>query len=482
MGKLLITEEEKKHILSLYNLVEDFKSQKIKFMEQGYDEQIVNKYLNNFRDIKDKKYKEASNIEMPNLNVPKGNDRFNIDSYKTFKELEMLVDYVSGQRNVGDANFTDIKVNGKPIFENDEVIIYFAPDKQSCIEYKGDKPYSWCISRTDASNMYSRYRMGKSEPSFYFVKRKKSMEEEFAHWDNNEFKGTFVDKWHFFVLQVLKDNSYIISSANNDGDRGTNWRGVLNVAPELDGLREYFKNVPLTDEEKSNYIKFKTGLTDEEFSKLKYADKSYYIDVGADLSKKLSDNKFLNLPEDLKNKYINLGIGLTDNQFDLIKDNPKLVRRYSEIADRAVESYLTDAFITPRITKSQYEFVSDKNKKNLDVRLNHDVNYVIKHTGLMFKRLKKYINGEVKLKQDELEMMSNTIPNVFLIEKFSNKDFFLKNDQNIFEFGVNFLYFRPKSEFIKFLEFLGLTFDGFMNSLTKNDYDLINKIISEKKE
>ena len=80
MGKLLITEEEKKHILSLYNLVEDFKSQKIKFMGQGYDEQIVNKYLNNFRDIKDKKYKEASNIEMPNLNVPKGNDRFNIDS------------------------------------------------------------------------------------------------------------------------------------------------------------------------------------------------------------------------------------------------------------------------------------------------------------------------------------------------------------------------------------------------------------------
>ena len=128
--KFIITEEEKKHILSLYNLVEDFKSQKIKFIEQGYDEQIVNKYLNNFREIKDKKYKVAANVKIDNLNVPIGNDRFNIDNYKTFKELESLVDYMSGQMNIGESNFTDIKVDGKPIFENDKVDIYFAPNKQ----------------------------------------------------------------------------------------------------------------------------------------------------------------------------------------------------------------------------------------------------------------------------------------------------------------------------------------------------------------
>ena len=108
MGKFIITESERKHILSLYNLVEDFKSQKIKFIEQGYDEQIVNKYLNNFREIKDKKYKVAANAEIDNLNVPIGNDRFNIDNYKTFKELESLVDYMSGQMNIGESNFTDI--------------------------------------------------------------------------------------------------------------------------------------------------------------------------------------------------------------------------------------------------------------------------------------------------------------------------------------------------------------------------------------
>ena len=482
--KFIITEEEKKHILSLYNLVEDFKSQKIKFIEQGYDEQIVNKYLNNFREIKDKKYKVAANAEIDNLNVPIGNDRFNIDNYKTFKELESLVDYMSGQMNIGESNFTDIKVDGKPIFENDKVAIYFAPNKQSCIEYKGDKPYSWCISRSDASNMYTRYRMGEDEPSFYFVKRKKSMEEEFTHWDKNEFEGTFVDKWHFFVLQVLKDNSYIITSANNDGDKRMNWDGVIKVAPELNDLRGYFKNVLLTDEEKSNYVKFKAGLTDEEFSKLTYTNKSYYIDVGTDLSKRLSDNKFLNLPEDLKNKYINLGIGLTDNQFNSIKDNPKLSRRYSEMTDRAIKDFITHDYLKlPTITRSQYEFVSDEYKKKLYDRLNRDVTRGLNSIGTKFNMIKKYIYDEGKYERDDMfDMLLNTIPDMFFIEEFSTKEFFLQNMENVFKFSVILLLFKPKSEFIKFLEFLGLTFDEFKNTLTKENSDLIYKMISQKKE
>lgn len=483
MRKLLITEEDKRHILSLYNLVEDFKSQKLKFMDQGYDEQIVNKYLNDFREIKDKKYKEAANIEMQNLNVPRGNDRFNIDSYKTFKELEMLVDYVSGQRNVGDANFTDIKVDGKPIFENDSVEIYFAPNKQSCIEYKGDKPYSWCISRTDSSNMYTRYRMGTEEPSFYFIKRKREMEKEFAHWDNNEFKGTFVDKWHFFVLQVLKDNSYVITSANNDGDVKVNWKDVIKVAPELNNLKEYFKNVPVTDEEKKNYAKFKAGLTDEEFSKLTYANKNYFIDVAVDLSNPLSDNKFSSLPDDLKNKYINLGIGLTNNQFELIKDNPKLVKRYSEIANRAVKDYLGQHFLRPKITESQYGLVSDEYKQELDERLRYEVDYGLKiHCrNEVSKSIRKHIEGIQTMNEQKLELISNGIPNVFLIDKFSTKDYFLNDKKNLSRFGITFLYFKPMSEFKKFLEFLGISFDEFINTLTQDESELVYKIISQKK-
>lgn len=489
MKKFIITEEEKRNILSLYNLVEDFKSQKIKFIGQGYDEQIVNKYLNDFREIKDKKYKVAANAEIDNLNVPKGNDRFNIDNYKTFKELESLVDYMSGQMNIGDSNFTDIKVDGKPIFENDKVSIYFAPNKQSCIEYKGDKPYSWCISRTDASNMYTRYRMGEGEPSFYFVKRKKPMEEEFAHWDKNEFKGTFADKWHFFVLQVLKDDSYIISSANNDGDKAMNWDGVIKVAPELNGLKGYFKNVPLTDEEKSNYVKFNAGLTDEEFSKLTYTNKSFYIDVGTSLSKRLSDNKFFNLPEDLKNKYINLGIGLTDNQLNSIKDNSKLSRRYVEISNKLADTIINKKPNTFGVSASfsdigetQYKILSDEKKKLLDVILQKDVIYHLK-TGkkMILDGIVQEFKGEKKMDDFGFNFYGLFFPNLFFLKKFTTKENFMWDKNKIFIFVVCYLFFKPTQNLNELFEIMGLTFDNFMGNLNEEESDLIYWLISKNK-
>ena len=252
----------------------------------------------------------------------------------------------------------------------------------------------------------------------------------------------------------------------------------------MNGLKEYFKNVPLTDEEKSNYVKFKAGLTDEEFSKLTYTNKNYYIDVATDASKRLSDNKFLNLPEDLKNKYINLGIGLTDNQFNSIKDNPKLSRRYSEMTDRAIKDFITHDYLKlPTITRSQYEFVSDEYKKKLYDRLNRDVTRGLNSIGTKFNMIKKYIYDEGKYERDDMfDMLLNTIPDMFFIEEFSTKEFFLQNMENVFKFSVILLLFKPKSEFIKFLEFLGLTFDEFKNTLTKENSDLIYKMISQKKE
>lgn len=524
MRKLLITEEDKRHILSLYNLVEDFKSQRLKFMDQGYDEQIVNKYLNDFREIKDKKYKEAANIEMQNLNVPKGNDRFNIDSYKTFKELEMLVDYVSGQRNVGEANFTDIKVDGKPIFENDSVEIYFAPNKQSCIEYKGDKPYSWCISRADASNMYTRYRMTTEEPSFYFVKRKKEMEKEFAHWDKNEFKGSFVDKWHFFVLQVLNksykrkdgilslsnpNKEYVITSANNDGEINTNWDGVLKVAPELDGLRGYFKNVPLTDVEKEKFEMFDKGISDEQYSKLPYSEKLYYMDVAVDNYRPLSDSKFINSPDDIKNKYINFGFNLTDAQLNSIKDNSKLMKRFKETAEKIADSLKgrQDANLGggnvsyEKIGKNQFDVLSPETKERLSKLLQSDVDrYLYRRltSGPELNAIKKHLNGERILSPNYFATINSFIPDVSHIIRFADKENFLNHIKNgyiddrtwpkkemkdfLFKLASVTLFFKPKEQLTELLNFLNMSFDDFMNTLNEEESQLIEKLVSGKND
>jgi hypothetical protein len=504
MRRLIINEDDKAHILSLYNLVEDFKTQKNKFIEQGYDEFIVDKYLKDFREIKDKKYREAENVEMENLNVPKGNPRFNIDNYKTFKELEMLVDYVVGQRNVGDANFTDIKVDGKPIFENNEVEIYYAPNEQSCIKYKGDKPYSWCISKEGPSNMYTRYRMGDEEPSFYFVKRKKAMEQEFANWNTKEFKGTFLDKWHFFVIQVLNKTMkngylsnpgkpYVVTSSNNDGEINTDWNGILKIAPELGGLKEYFKNIPLTDFEREKYETFKKGISDEEFSKLPYSEKNFYLSI---INDKLSDNKFSSLPNDLKNKYINLGFNLSNNQFESIKNDSKLMKRFKEVSER-VADYLIDniggTFSGPSfslIDKNQYEQLSDDTKKNLLNSFKKDINTFLRNfnsdstLNYFLNKIINFINDESKMSENEISSYRDYIPNTFFISITMDRDEFIQkiySKENMFFVLVcTILFYKTKEELTKFLNYMGISFENFMKNLNKREIDIIKKIISYK--
>jgi len=503
MRKFIINEEERVHILSLYNLIEDFKSQKKKFIEQGYDESIVDRYLNNFREIKDKKYREAEKAEIENLNVPKGITRFNIDNYKTFKELEMLVDYVSGQRNVGNANFTNIKVDGKPIFENNDVEIYYAPNEQSCIEYKGDKPYSWCISREGPTNMYTRYRMGEEEPSFYFVKRKKSMEQEFANWNTQEFKGNFLDKWHFFVIQVLNKNSkngsvynpskaYIITSANNDGDINTDWEGVLKIAPELQGLKEYFKNIPLTNFEKEKNKTFSKGVSDEEFSKLSYAEKKFYIDTAVDVSKPLSDSKFFNLPNDLKNKYINLGINLTNNQFESIKNDSKLIKRFKEVSENIANAIIKNSgqsFLSlpsySSIGKNQYMLLDDNTKKNIFNLIKNDViKFLNNFNGnFMLNEISKIINNDSENSEGNFSFWRDFIPNSFYIKNTMNKDEFMKKVSDkfkLFALVCCILFYKTKEDLTEFLNYIGTSFDEFIKTLNKSEIDIIEKIISYK--
>lgn len=221
---------------------------------------------------------------------------------------------MSGLRNFGSANFQDIKVDGKPIFENNEIEIYYAPNKQSCVEYKGNKPYSWCIARTDSSNMFMRYRTDSKRPSFYFVKRKKATNDEFDHWNKTgeEFIGSFIDKWHFFVIQVLKDGGYIVTSAMNDGDKPMTWEEILKIAPELEDKQSFFTSKPLTDVEIQKYKKYQKTMSDEEFAKLPYIDKEFYIDTYVNQAYLLTDKQFSYLPDDLKNKYINLGVDLSE--------------------------------------------------------------------------------------------------------------------------------------------------------------------------
>jgi hypothetical protein len=390
-------------------------------------EGLVKRYLKDFMEIKDKKVKEAQD-DLYGVDVPKGNDRYDIDKYKTFKEVETLVDYVAGKRPVGSANFEEIEVDGKPVFVNDEVEVYYADTPRACIEYKGNKPYSWCVSRSTVDNMFYNYRLGGYDPAFYFVKRIKPTKKEFSLWSigNLVFNGTWKDPYHFFVVQVQKDveigdtysEYYIVTSANNEGDVPMSWNEIVENAPELKGLQEVFQPKPLTEKEREKIEKYKNGLTDEEFDKLPYKEKDFYMAVYVKMNKPLTDGQFNVLPEDLKNKYIGFGVGLSDEQFEMIKNNKNLVKRYAEISRRKYETFLN----ADEETKSNFEF---KNSEFKFIDLFKDIEKFKQLDGRYYKSFLESNSNRDEMARMIIDIKGDTLDSDgigYLLEYSSNPD------------------------------------------------------------
>lgn len=461
-------------------LTEDFKSQRAKFISQGYSEDIVDRYINDFKEIRDKKYKEAKEKELPNLNVPVGEARFNIDNYKTFKELEVLVDYVAGQRKFGSANFEDIKIDGKPIFKNKDVEIFYADTPRACIQYKGNKPYGWCVSRSDSSNMFYNYRLQQHEPAFYFVKRIAATDKEFSFWNlaKDVFLGKFQDKYHFFVIQAIKNvkigdentKSYVVTSAMNDGDIQMSWSEIIKIAPELRGLQKIFEPKPLSPEEREKVDKYKKGLSDEDFARLPYKEKEYYMAIYVKMDKPLTDNQFAELPEDLKNKYVGFGVGLSDNQFELIRNNSKLVKRYVEITKRKWEEFVKsndkDAF---GFTSSEIDIVS--NDYDLINKLDSDGIYHLLRNSENPKKIVDILNKkglEFSL-PDISYIYSSPSPLKFAelygLEKVNNFFERYKKYWGSIVRGDNYNRIKNKNEFAKLLILLNKYFNMYISDL-----------------
>ena len=342
-------------------LNEDFKTQRDKFIQQGIEPDAVDYYLNTFKNIKDKKYKQI-NDPIPNLEHIK--DRTNIDAFKIWKELEDFVDYVKSQVDVsGKTSYKNIKVDAKPIHEDNDLIIYYADTPQACVTYKGNVPYSWCVARTDASNMFYHYRFGTHKPSFYFVKNKERTNKELETFKG----GTFTDEYHFFVIQVIKyakpenkdDQQYIVTSAQNIGDKQMSWNDILKLEPKLTNKENIFISKPLGIKEEELYKKFKNGISDKEFENLPFDEKDMYLNIYVRQDRPLTDNQFKFLPDGLKNKYIGFGVGLSDEQVEMI--DSKLYKRYEDVTKTKIEKTIgTEEFkLTPSEVNILLKYINE---------------------------------------------------------------------------------------------------------------------------
>ena len=294
---------------------------------------IINDYLEKFQDIRTAKYR-SSQDDIENFNIPNGNDRFDISKYKQWSDFETFIDYVSGQVDLEKSKgqkLKDVEVKDyKPLVDENGLQIYYADTPRACIAYKGNVPYSWCVSRS-TTNLYYAYRYRSNQPSFYFVKDVAATKEELE----KPFTGRFENPWHFFVIQKTKNQTYIVSSANNDGDVEMTWNQILRIQPKLDGMEHYFKHVPLKRKEVLKYKQLK-DLDDQNFAKLKYVDKSLYLDM---FPGDITNAKFKYLPDELKNKYIGFGMGLSEDQYNQIKNNKNLLKRSIQMIERRIELY-----------------------------------------------------------------------------------------------------------------------------------------------
>ena len=399
-------------------LNEDFKTQTAKFIKQGFEPDIVKSYIDKFKHIRDKKYKEIFDDQL-HIDVPSAK-RNDIDAYADFHDLERLVDYVGGRRqgvsNFGKSKGEEIEVSGEPVYKDENFEVYYADSPRACITYKGKFPYSWCIARSDSSNMFYTYRFKPYEPAFYFVKNLKLTEKEFGVWNmtKNVFQGKFKYPYHFFVIQVPKNvdiendesDQYIVSSANNSGDEQMSWKSILKISPKLNTIKGVLKPKPFTPEEREKNERFKNGISDADFAKLSYEDKRSYLDIYPTIARPITYKQFAHLPEDLMNLYVSFGIGLDEEQFNLIKTNKDLMKRYAQISKRKLEEYLSreNHYQRRQLRMAYTELIilpDEDIKKYLESLDQKDINQFINDYGedkleLLYKHLPDNFSNEHK--------------------------------------------------------------------------------------
>ena len=304
--------------------------------------------------------------------VPKGDDRFDIGKYNTWRSFETFVDAVAGQTQLKGEKLSDnLEIDAKPLFEKNGLEVYYADTPRACIKYKGNIPYSWCVARPDSSNMFYNYRLGDNNPAFYFVKDVEATQKELSSIE--KFTGKFNDKWHFFVIQVLKtanindltNKSYVVTSANNDNEIFMSWNDIVNIQPKLNGLQHEFLPKPLSDEEISIINKYRYGLSSDEFIRLSYNEKERFLDVYPTIGRPITDEMFNALPYELKNKYIGMNIGLSDDQYDSIQYDKNLLKRYVQMVEKKFEVWLKNSYAF-KLVNSELDIL---NKYNIQLRL-----------------------------------------------------------------------------------------------------------------
>ena len=211
----------------------------------------------------------------------------------TFRQVEQLIDaavakqQLRGRKKQSTKTAADGAMPGY-IYNKNNLVIYRGDSKAKCIQY--GQGYTWCISRLDSSNLYTRYRFGSSQPVFYFVFDRDLRRE---------------DPWHAVVIYVTRNNRYMVATSLNQGDQQMSWESIAERQPKLAGLQKLFRPQPPSKEEQADYHEYGHPVEGSTFSKFSLAEKIKYIEFG----NRLTDYQQRGLPDQVLSMYANQNPG-----------------------------------------------------------------------------------------------------------------------------------------------------------------------------
>lgn len=187
----------------------------------------------------------------------------------TFDQVNQLIDNAEARAELkGKAKSQQtFDQNDDLIYNQNNLVILKGDLREKCIQY--GKGYSWCISRTDANNMFYNYRMSHEEPMFYFV------------FDKDKPKD---DIWHAVVIYVDNQGVFNVATANNPGDVEMSWDKIVQKHPKLRGLEQLFVHQPLTPNERDDYEKYSELVDLEKYKSFGLREKIKYIKFGHKLT------------------------------------------------------------------------------------------------------------------------------------------------------------------------------------------------------
>lgn len=230
----------------------------------------------------------------------------------TFLELTEIIDGFESRRILKKLGSQKSEISSKltPIWSNDRYKIFFADTQQKCVEL--GKNQTFCISRGDSSNMWQNYRKN-DIASFYFI------------FDNNPN----IKSEEIVVIDARGDGSHILTDKRNS----TGYKSFeiyLKENPEINNIKNIFKNKPHSDLEKMLMKKSEISL--EDFEKMSPTTKNEYLSLGKKLSKDVWDK----LNSEQKNIYINSGAWLNIDDYKKLSESHK--KRYDRLTWRKMDN------------------------------------------------------------------------------------------------------------------------------------------------